>query len=391
MKNTEKDTGISYKDSELFSKIVENFCKPKSINEGSDKKCIEKQLQKYLNTYINKKESQLEQVKEYYKNISGMEVKEYEVITGIKGISMSSIKKVELGKFSIYDIYTVDRYIDKESNSHWIESIQEDILEADENNRIGIKENRYLVSVKVVAKNSTFAVEIAKRSFSYLENILKIFISPFSKNLDVGIYNFKNFNIQSHYILIDGINVSLNNDWNGASTPIDLKELLKIVNNNNLSYIWELFFKQEKTDMDHRIIRAINWTGKGLRDSDKGRSLVQYTIALEALLQKKKKGELVGPSITQGIADGVAFILFNTLEERLNIISKVSNIYNERSNVVHGTNEDVNERNVYEAFTIVRNLIFELLKNSGNKFMTIDEVLYFVKEMKYGKKLKDKD
>lgn len=53
--------------------------------------------------------------------------------------------------------------------------------------------------------------------------------------------------------------------------------------------IWGILAKANPTNLENRIITAIEWAGKAMRDDEPARAFTQYIFGLEALLQFQQK------------------------------------------------------------------------------------------------------
>jgi hypothetical protein len=142
--------------------------------------------------------------------------------------------------------------------------------------------------------------------------------------------------------------------------------------------------KGNHSKLEKRIISAIGWAGKALRDEEPARALTQYVFALEALLQFQQRGSMVSPSITYQMAEFAAFIISEELEGRLEIEKMIRNIYARRSAIAHGGSNGVNEEELYKALVLLKRLIITLTINNEFKDLTsIEEISEWVKVKKY--------
>lgn len=133
------------------------------------------------------------------------------------------------------------------------------------------------------------------------------------------------------------------------------------------------------------MIAAIEWVGKGLRDSDDpAKAFVQFVFAIEALLTFQKKGVLVSPSIASQLAEYSAFILGSDYDSRLEVGKLIKNLYNHRSAIAHGGSQSVLESEVNDALYLVKSLITQMITKPELVAMTsIDQLQEWVSRQKY--------
>ncbi|HNB52789.1 MAG TPA: HEPN domain-containing protein [Anaerolineales bacterium] len=132
-------------------------------------------------------------------------------------------------------------------------------------------------------------------------------------------------------------------------------------------------FFQSNSKIDQRIKRAVTWFSKGVNAETTSEQFTALAIALESLLvgggEGKNPWETSG-SISQKLADRVAFLIGVSLETRLTLAQDTKELYGIRSNVVH-EGEDVSPEKLYSMEDIVRKTIIAFVKqqfSSWEKF-----------------------
>lgn len=204
-----------------------------------------------------------------------------------------------------------------------------------------------------------------------------------NKNYDVGIFNFNAWKRKTGIVLSDQEAGSFY-QMSGAVDKIPLNKFP--VNNPDYGYdkIWGMLKKDNPTKLEQRIISAISWAGKALRDEEPARALTQYVFALEALLQLQQRGSMVSPSITYQMAEFAAFIISDNLKDRVEIEKRIKNIYSRRSAIAHGGSQEVVDSDLGEALFLLKHIITILLTVDPFKnYTTIEEVSGWVKNQKY--------
>lgn len=112
---------------------------------------------------------------------------------------------------------------------------------------------------------------------------------------------------------------------------IDLDEVNKMKIFERLYHI--VFLKKQKNEIENRICDVIKWSSYSV---DEKLNFLTHVIALERLLSIRSDSDLVNPSITNSIADAVAFICFENIDERLNTVKSIKEFYSIRSKLAHG-------------------------------------------------------
>lgn len=126
------------------------------------------------------------------------------------------------------------------------------------------------------------------------------------------------------------------------------------------------------------------WIGKGLRDADPVKRLVQTMFALDSLFQINQ-GELITPSIAAQMSESVAFILGTDLPSRIDIEKKVKDLWGKRSAVVHqGVTSISGHEDFLAAYLIARRVIARLLNDEPFKdFTSVGQIFDWVRHQRY--------
>jgi hypothetical protein len=125
------------------------------------------------------------------------------------------------------------------------------------------------------------------------------------------------------------------------------------------------FSSNQKSDIDRRIERSVRWYGKSHDTYSAEESFISLAIALEGLLigpEGKNKTEGWG-SITQKLAERVAFLLGSNLESRIRFEKRTKELYKIRSELVHN-GETVVLADLYDFDAITASAIITLAKRN---------------------------
>lgn len=221
----------------------------------------------------------------------------------------------------------------------------------------------------IQAKESERAQELARGKFELFENIAKFCLLGASQS-DIGIFNYNGCRFEQGAVFSSGSNgFVVSSSLKGAYQPVPLINLA-----TDFEKIWNIvkqYIDKTSTELESRLIHAMQWVGKANRTESNENKLVQYIFALEALLAFRPKGEMITPSIAYQLAEFGAFIVgenadltITTKKDLRNKIFKdIKKIYSERSKIVHGHGDDCSTESIFLARDIMYALINSILAN----------------------------
>ena len=129
--------------------------------------------------------------------------------------------------------------------------------------------------------------------------------------------------------------------------------------------LWELLRTPSIDKMKKRIISGIEWIGKANSEINIKNRFLFYLISLESVFTFQEK-TLISPSIVSTLCEGVAFILGNDKEERLEIDRIIKKLYEIRSALSHGSDKSISEQELQLACFYSTNII--------RAFLVVDEL-----------------
>lgn len=315
-------------------------------------------------------------IKNVYIELKSKLVQEFEVIYQLHNIEYKRENPLKLGPFTIYNLDIHGELISKKyPHSKGELNTKLDKILRDETEKM-------LISVVIRARNYERADEKGKTKLKQFEDIIGFIIPGKHKLRDIGVFKITNNKIANGIIA----------SQEGFGDVLDQSYVIRtsleniFIDDSRLGNdrIWSLFAKSYPNDMERRIISAIEWIGKALRDEEPTRAFTQYMFALEALLQYQQKGQFVSPSIAYQMSEFVAFIINNNLDDRLNTEKIIRDLYAKRSAIVHGGSTRVYEKDIVNAEFILQSIIRVLLLNDEFKGInTIQELGEWVKKQKY--------
>ncbi|PAK36782.1 HEPN domain-containing protein [Peribacillus simplex] len=351
------------------------WTKDKELMETITRKTLQDELVRLIRTSVNNEELTLDRVKELFNNLKNEPVKTFEVLYHVYGVEYYKGHPLEIGPYTIYNT-DIHRKVLLEKYQ-----LSKDTLEFElSGNKVTSK---VMIGVSERTRDFARANQKALVRLRQFEDTIRFLIGDPAKNYDVGIFNFNALKRTGGIVLSHQKSASTSN----MSGTID-KILLHQFPIDNPEYghdkLWEMLKKDNPTKLEQRIISAIAWAGKALRDEEPARALTQYVFALEALLQFQQRGSMVSPSITYQMTEFAAFIIANDLNSRLNIEKMIKNVYGRRSAIAHGGSHEVSDTDLYDALFLLKYLITTLTTNEAFKdFKTIEEVSEWVKIKKY--------
>jgi Apea-like HEPN len=257
-----------------------------------------------------------------------------------------------------------------------------------------------VISVKVSARDIQRIEELADERFNQFENVISYMLGFESKSINFGVKNYFNLTgLESVKILPTGI--SYGNEFNDSLWPplnfdspffldgnICSNEInsIQIWENFGHRWIWELL-KVDASNLSSwqkRVLTAVEWVGKGLRDKNISSSFVQLVFALETLFTFKERGVLISPSIGSQLAEFTAFIVSDDLEGRLKTIKQVNEIYTFRSAVTHGGSNSISVSIFLDAVQLLKTLITRIITNPElEQLQSIEQLKDWVNNKKY--------
>ena len=218
----------------------------------------------------------------------------------------------------------------------------------------------YLVAVHVRAREPVQAGVLADARFRQFEHVVRFMIGVRGGRNDVGVSDFL-APAQRRTFFVCGGAIGGGVELTGATELVPLDDAYFMDPGNGNAWIWNTLGCANPTDMQRRILAAVEWVGKGFRDLDAGRALVQFVFALEAVLTFQQRNVMVTPSIASQILEFVAFILGRDYDSRLEAERLVKDIYSKRSAVAHGGAAAISEADARQALGLMKALIHTLI------------------------------
>lgn len=163
------------------------------------------------------------------------------------------------------------------------------------------------------------------------------------------------------------------------------------INNQNLKKMRKYFFNdinnllnknvKKLSKYEKEILLGIKWYGTAVDMTDPVLKFLNYAIVLEILISKQEKDS--DRTITDKLAEGIAFILSNKFSQRSQIKKRVKNLYRIRSAIVHRGKDFVEDKYIDQIEWLGFVLILELTKKK-DKFNSKNDLLKWFEEKRLG-------
>ena len=243
------------------------------------------------------------------------------------------------------------------------------------------RQSDIFLGIKVAARENAKAVEKADELVEIFENVMNYVITDLTHVRSVGVFNFRGWRNTSRVVCNNssmGFHGS-NEIW----LPVKIEDKFFTDSSSGNDKIWPLITKADKTELERRLIQAIEWIGKGVHDKDKSKALVQFVFSIEGMLQYDGK-TLITPSIVSQLSDWLAFIIQDQPDKRKQIAKYFKGTYKKRSAIVHGGAKTIDIKDLQIALQIAKLMVISFLVTKPFCNMrTIEELGDYITELKF--------
>jgi len=318
-------------------------------------------------------------------------IQEWEVFRPLYGAKFSSSETLELGCYKVYSISKYQEVVEMTPRPDFL-TVSSPIA----------PQHHLIISVKVDARDKDKANELACTKFHQFDNIIRYMLGSSNNSLDVGVFEYVGASIEKIFLLSS-------TDWhssslvNGVLQPVELDGKFPVpfegMDQERFSsmtehyfknpqigheWIWEVVSMSNPTELQSKLVTAIEWVGKAIRDNDNARAFVQVVFAFESIFTFKEQKVLVSPSIANQFAESVAFILGTNLDERIDYEKQVKAIYSNRSAIAHGGSSSISDIELNIAISLIKRVILKMTTETKFKSMnSIKEFYEWMQQQKY--------
>lgn len=372
---------------EKFNTVTEELWKADDeVYRTTSLKTVERELVSLISNCLQTCATlTVEHIKQFFEKLRSQTKEDYTIFRVVEGASLTSRDPLMLGPFTLYDWEKHRNNLPQPDDPLLWQG-----LRPQESQQQG-SQPRVLISVQVSARDPKRALELADEQFDCFENVIRYMIAEeiasTAGRIDVAIFDYR------YQTFLRYAGISPNWRFNGAQMTGSIEEFKKDLAHlfftdatRGHKQLWEILKKPNPTDLEKRILRAVEWCGKGVRDPDLARAFVQLIFALEALLTFKEKGVLVSPSIAYQLAEFTAFIVGNSSEEKIRLEESVKELYEKRSAIVHSGSFNVSKEEFLEAMRLLKRVITKLLIDPNlSALKSIDQLRGWVQQQKYSR------
>ena len=239
----------------------------------------------------------------------------------------------------------------------------------------------YIVRFQVKSVTRERALEIADEAFTTLEYLFAFILGRKDCGHEVRILRQTEENLLFHMIKSEDGQISTGvSRENLVHNQIDLND--KFFKNAKVKKLFSLVPTQDLNSIENRLNKSISWIGKGLLSDSSIESIICYCSALESILIRDSK-TIISPSVVASLTEYCAFFLCNNQDRRKEMISKVKDIYSERSAGTHGGKLITDPMIEGSALSISRAIVFRIMELYPNKIKSEKDVIAFVDKLKY--------
>jgi hypothetical protein len=130
------------------------------------------------------------------------------------------------------------------------------------------------------------------------------------------------------------------------------------------------------TDFENSLIRALHWVANAQTQDESENGLLSLVTALEVFFSRRDRDP-----ITAAIAEGVAFVLGKTKQERLWLAREVRRLYGRRSGVSHGGRSAIELKDLLQLNWLAASVLRELVARR-EEFLTPDALHAWIDDQK---------
>lgn len=354
------------------NQIEELFSSNKEVFNSYSLKTFENKIIKLVRLlFTEKRKATITDCESIFNDLLSTELSNFEIFNELFGGTLKSAE-IQFGDFTVYNLALTKPDLFKKYP----------LLGKHEDLYFDYIKSNLLIGINVKAREQNKANEIADIYLRSFENIMSYVLADLSHNSTIGLFNFVGHRTRKTIICNEKI-IGSHSDTLSMFIEFDLEDpFLKNPENGN-DKIWSLITKSNKTDIEKRLLNSSEWIGKAVHERDYPKSLFQFVVAIEGMLQHTEK-TFVTPSIVSQLSDWLAFIIENDLEKRKSISKYFKDIYQKRSAIAHGGVKSIEKEDLDIALMISKLMIICFLtKSPFNTFTNLEQLSTHITELKF--------
>lgn len=270
------------------------------------------------------KQPQNDEVKDFLRGLVSTPLLAIRVFACVSGGQLEREIPLKLGPFTLYSV-----------TKHWTYIEADSYILADSMN-VHLERFETLIAIEIIGRDPRLAREQATLAFRQFENAVSLMMNNRHSGSGVRVSTGSTRTQHVYTFAPDGDKTSALRQLDAGIWPVFDNGYFNAEGSAN-QYLWSLMNIPEakRTDMQKRVLVAVDWAGQALLENSNENALLKAAIALEALLSTKDE------PVTKTISEFVAQILGTDIEGRLAVEKQMKRLYSVRSKVVHGNHSRV--------------------------------------------------
>lgn len=369
------ENGVSFKGSNVQAyedNIKLLYQMDKSVHNTYSLKKFESEFIDFFWVLLQKNtKTDLDNSKAFFAKLLLVPIEEFSVLRDIHGLVMAGPQQPCIfGPFTIYHFPSHQNIINSKTSLS-----PEQIWHGDS--------PVYLIEVKTKARHFEKAIEAADILFEKFELTLR-FVTGFSnQTFEVGILNYQGWRHRRAYTFTKTGSASSSHSNYGSFKPIRIDDPYFNSAEDGFDRIWQSIAFEGVTELQKRLLLAIEWIGQSYNEASPSSAFLKSAIALEILFTHNEK-TIINSSILSQISESIALLIGDSLTERLEIESRVKNLYSMRSAIAHAGKTQVAQEDLLTIFHLSRRVVLKIMTSQALKDLkSIGEVHSYLKSCKY--------
>jgi hypothetical protein len=373
-----------------YEKLLQQLLQHEGWQEKFSAEYLDKAIQRIVATLLKESETEsaerlFDQLVNEYETFSS----EYVVYVPLAGINLHAdsfpIGNIQLRKMAdafideLFDkaktvtVLTLNSPEEKDANNAWTRRRLESL-------KGGVCAEFYAIAEPQRVR------ERAEKEIREVLDLLRYAISVLSERglkIAVGLHGEVTSAVQTTFIFaLDGQSFQEHSTRVGSLSGFELTpENIGKMEQIGIFKVAEILKQPRKvTDFERMLLRGIHWFATSQTQFERENELLNLMTCLETIFTRSGQG-IIGPSIAEQVADGVARLLTTDLKNRNAQKQRIKDLYGMRSGVSHGGAKVILEADLKYLRNIAKELIFQMIELK-DKYTTHEAFLKWLDERK---------
>jgi len=360
---------------ELFNECVDEIRNDRSVAISTSLGFVENLVARCVKECLQNNIADAEPIVRTHLAIFDGALNEYQYYAPIDNLILNNLSLLVGNiRFLTFDESTYQMWFNKYSGYENKEAIAQ---------RVEPLKNMTIAQIQVSAFDEDRAIQVGSQEIEIALNVLRwigYMLYGTMQRAWIGISGDVHRQMSLPSLLEKGDSLKLPRSRKGAVRTYEIdEEAVDLFKKLGLSKISQILMKpqSDRTDMESRLLTAINFFGKAVQETDSIDAFLKTTIAMETLLIRDNTEPITG-----NLAERTAFLLGDSLEARLELRKLVSTLYGTRSRITHHGSTD----NAVASLETLQNICFDLLykiTDVVDQYKTIKDLIVWIDELKY--------